>query len=740
MDISKNVLYGVISKYAAEVNENYRRFENLESFLGLNSAKEETSQEKEAASRSKRDVQKLLREWFFDIVSKFVRAGYFSQKNRAQHEWRDEVFQNAGKTLYDKLRYALMGRLGQKIKSTLGTNVNIDELSLPEDIVYEKLYDLLSDLQSNPSFLNKIVNRWVGQEGGFKEVLPEATVEEAGKAIRKEYKPGMAEFWFRPLVTDDVYDNYSKYLEKNTDDKFKDLLDKVRKDTGRDKLIPEDVGIFKGKPDPKAFDILNQTKNFNLDIHDASSSYNPKEKADTWEITFSIPELSNKIPSIYGDILYRSKIPASVRYLDPTDKIPVSVQHSYETKSGKRGMSLRLDDVFKNWTEDTMDTLNNVGFVSKDRFDKFIDAMSSVFAQQWITGKNLDEMVSDLGGDVRFHGKSFASADDLTDLVDQISGRPSTKEEMRAVREKGEFEKRDQLIKNLLSSAVDVAGEKVQKYFSSIDKDESENMRQAVIKAGDFPSIKELTSALMSGSTKIGFANLFNSREFVELALRLIFDPRVSPGESAWGMNLVNYLKSKAFESDTLKDFVKVVAYKNALVEDGKSGAALKDALSKVTLLDISKKISDSDAYSVWSDFMNVGSTTRKLVGSLRASIKNVIESDLRSNPSFKKFWERRRVWDSAIKPDVETKVERILMGDDTIPRSVEIPTELKSKILKSVEVPGKPKGQATTTKVDLSELGELGKDTVEDLNGFVGNLVDHFSNQRLRQMWRKEF
>lgn len=763
MAVPTKLLFAVIKKFSADSDKSQRRFENFMSFLGLGEEKEKAddTMTKEAAERARGDVRKMLRDWFFDIIGNYVRAGYFSKKNRAQHEWRDEVWQNTGKMLHDKLRYALLSAVGKYAKRTLGKDIRIDELNLAPDIVDQKIYDFLIEMQQNPEFIQKVVNRWLRQQGGFKEKPQEPEVEEAKGRKRREYQQGLAEVWFRPIVTEDVYNEYEKFVKEHQETTFKQTAERVKAETGREKLVPEDIGVHKGRVDPTAFKLLNDAGKFNLEIHDVEPAYDTREKKDTWQITFSIPELAQKMPSLYDTALYTLKIPPSVRSLDPTDEIPVSVQHSYSTKTGKKGMSIRLDDVYQDWTEDTMDTLNDVGFLSKNRFEKFVNTAASVFKDLWLSndlysmqqksidlgeesktkkrpGKNLDEIISDLGGDVRFHGRSFATADDLADLVDQLSGKPSTLKELRSQRETGDFERRMEEVKKMADRAIDVAGEKVYGYFGGIDKPQGQDMREAIVKAGSYPSLSAITYMLRSGQNlRVGWNNLFQAAEIVDKALTFVFHPQVSPGEQAWKAHLLSYLKEEALRNPDFMSAIKWLTYKDKLNDAGKKGAALKQALQNTTAEQLNQEISDQEASQKWSEISANQTVTEKATQLLRDSIKETTTSKLKTHPAFRKFWERRRTWDAAIKPDVETNVERVLMGDEKIPRGVKIAPELKAKIVETTET-GDSGEPAKEQRLDLSELESMEGAPGEQLANFVGGLVDHYVNQKLKQMWRK--
>lgn len=743
MAVPTKLLFSVINKFSADVDESQRRFQNFMSFLGINEKQDQDSRTKEAAERARGDVRKMLRDWFFDIIGNYVRAGYFSKKNRAQHEWRDEVWQNTGKMLYDKLRYSLLQEVADYAKKALGQSVRIDELSLPEDAIDQKIFDLLGEMQGDREFIQKAVNVWLRQQGGFKEEEDkEPEVEEAKGRDRKEYKQGLAEVWFRPVVTDDVYNEYKKFVKEHQDTTFKKTADRIKAETGRTELAPEDIGVHKGRVDPTAFKLLNEAGKFNLEIHDVEPAFDTREKKDTWQITFSVPELAKKMPSLYDTALYTLKIPPSVRSLDPTDEIPVSVRHSYETKAGKKGMSLRLDDVYQDWTEDTMDTFNNVGFVSKNRFDKFVDALATQFKRQWRKGKNLDEMVSDLGGDVRFHGRSFGTADDLADLAEQLSGRPSTLEELRDQRETGDFGKRMEEAKRMAEKAIDVAGERVQSYFGGIEKPQGQAMREAIIKAGNYPSFSALTDMVKTGQNlRISWNNLFHAAEVVNKALEFVFHPQVSPGELAWKTHLLNYLKEEALRSPEFISIIKWLTYKDKLEQSGKTGAALKQTLQNTTAAELDSAVSDQEAAETFTTKLAEIKQKGMALKLLRENIKEVVESKLRTHPAFRKFWERQRTWEAAIKPAIETDIERILMGDEKIPRGVKIAPELKAKAVETTETKekkrdGKP---IKEQRFDLSELESLEGAPGEQLAGFVSDLVDHYVNQKLKQMWRKE-
>jgi hypothetical protein len=742
MSVPTKLLFAVINKFSADNDESQRRFQNFISFLGVGGDQGDKSVSKEAAERARGDVRKMLRDWFFDIIGNYIRAGYFSKKNRAQHEWRDEVWQNTGKMLHDKLRYSLLQEMADYAKRALGQGVRIDELSLPEDVIDQKIFDLLSDMQGDREFIQKAVNVWLRQQGGFKEKNQSPEVEEAKSRKRKEYQQGLAEVWFRPIVTDDVYDEYKKFVKDHQDTTFKRTAERIKTETGRTQLVPEDIGVHKGRVDPTAFKILNEMGKFNLEIHDTEPAYDTREKKDTWQVTFSIPELAQKMPSLYDTALYTLKIPPSVRSLDPTDEIPVSVQHSYDTKTGKKGMSIRLDDVYQDWTEDTMDTFNDVGFLSKDRFEKFVDALATQFKRQWRRGKNLDEMVADLGGDVRFHGRSFATADDLADLADQLSGRPSTVEELRAQREIGDFEERMQEVRKMTDRAIDVAGEKVQGYFGGIDKPQGEAMREAIVKVGNYPSLSALTDLIRTGQNlRISWNNLFQTAEIVNKALEFIFHPQVSPGDLAWKTHLLNYLKEEAPRNPDFMAAIKWITYKDKLAKSGKKGAALKDALSKTTVAQLTSQVSDQEALEIFRSKLKEITGRGTELTLLQNSIKKTVESKLRTHPAFRKFWERQKTWDAAIKPDVETKVERVLMGDEDIPRGVKMAPELKAKVIETTETEKKTKAgkPIKEQRIDLSELESMEGATGQQVADFVGDLVDHYVNKKLQQMWRKE-
>lgn len=741
MDIKTKLILNTINKFSSDENDGRRRFENFMAFLGIEDGDKESNQpiKKEAAGRERNKVKGLLRDWFFEIIEKYVPAGYFSRKNQFQHKWRGEAWDYAGKMLYDKLRYAILQAVAYQSQRTLGAPMAIDEFDLPEDAIDNKIYELLVEMQSDPSFIRDSVNIWLKQSGGKEDPSIEPEVEEAKKSKREEYQQGLAEVWFRPIVTNDVYDSYKKFINERKDTEYKQTAERVKRETGRTELKPEDIGVKRGKPDPTAFKILNDIKNFNLEIHDAEPAYDTREKRDTWKITFSIPELAKKIPSLYGQALYTLKIPPSVRSLNPTDEIPVSVQHSYETKAGKKGMSIRLDDVYEDWTEDTMDTLDNVGFTSKIKFNKFIDAISSNFKDQWRTGKNLNEMLSDLGGGVRFHGKSFSSADDLGDIAAELSGHPSTQKELLDQQDLGKFEDRMKKVKDKIEEAIDVVGEKVNQYLGSIDKDQSETMRDAIVKQGNFPTLSDLAVRLRNGDNlKIGWNNILQTSEIVDKALEFIFHPQVDPGITAWKSILIKFLKDNGLKNRDLKRLVKWILFKNKLEKSGKPEAALKDILSKTDYTKLNSIISDQDALKEWHSALEKKYLKECL--QLKNSIKDTVESKLKSHPAFRKFWERRHTWDASIKPYVEANIERIFMGDETVPKGVKIPINLEKQIVHTVELPPTQKDRKPVKKkkIDLSKIEDM-ESISKGLSNFIGDLADYYTTQRLQQAWTKD-
>jgi hypothetical protein len=703
MSFSSRLKLAVVSLFKQAEDKDTRRFQNLAGFLGIPISKGKKSEapvtSKEASfeleARAKGKVREELRDWFLQIMSDYLPIGYFDSSKRDAIESRGKMYQYLPDDMFERMQRSLSLLLGTKARDSGYKELSPDDLVLDDEMVDSKIIDMLGFYQNNPPKLDAVITK------SFAPKKKETT--------DKRFEPGTSEMWFTPTVSQGLYDNYVAYIEAN---KAK-FAQKAQKE-GKDPIsTPEDLGIHLNKADPHITKILSELKNFNIDIHDKDISTDPKEKTPTVAITFSIPELAQSNKKLYGDVLFTKKLPAAMGDMRANKTHPISVVHS-----GDKGLGIRFEDKHKMWEENTAEAFKKIGFIDNASYKSFLTNLIAEFVKENLSReKNLDEIISDLGGSVAIRGKkdsegnavTISSAQDLEDVMG-FGGKDITKSELKSKRKTEQVKKRykwhGDIIKSKLDSVAEVWGPRVQEYLFKLTPEDGKAMRESIVKNEKLLSMESFIDSIKSGADlKSGFQGLIKTKEVADKALQFIFDERTDPGQYAWKVLLTDYLRNEGLKSELFSNAVKLVLYKNFLESEGQKGAALRAQLKSASWSDIKGKYSDADVKEY------LGTQSSGIVEGIKLlnkELQEIISKDSKDKPAFKTFFDRIRIWNEVIGKELELKVERIISGDD--PSPIKVDKKSKGKMISEFEE------QDPRVKDEISALENKKNDLVKDL------------------------
>jgi hypothetical protein len=711
----------VIGLFKEAVGNDVRRFQNLSSLLGIDLDKgpkrgsEVTEKDAsfEIDARAAGKVKEEIRRWFIDVMGDYLPIGYFDKGKRDGIESRERIYQYLPDDLYNKMGEWLKKKIGAKAKLQGYKELSQEDLILSDEVIDSKLIDMLGYYQDNKAELSSVINRTISPK--------------KRETTDKKFEPGIGEMWFTPMVSEALYKNYVDYLK-----------DRAKQEGATNVPKPEDLGVHLDKPDPHIIKILDSLKKFNIEIHDQDISQDTREKAPTVSIKFSIPELGKRNSKLYGDVLFSKKLPASMGSLRANKLHPVSVQYS---GTGDKGLGIRFDEKQKMWEDNTAEAFKRVGFVDREMYTNFINGAVSNFMDKVFTkGKNLDEMISDLGGSIALRGMkdsdgrpvSISSAQDLEDVMG-FGGMDLTKQELKSKRKTEQVKKRykwqESMVKDKLEKVLEVWGPRIQEYLFKLTPEDGKAMREAIVRSDKFPSMEDFINKIKTGQdTKASFRSLFQTKEIADKALQLIFDEKTDPGEYAWKVLLTDYIKNKGLESELFSSAIRIMLYKDLLDSEGKTGEALRKGLQDSSWSTINKQYSGSDL----KDFLNKQSNNiSKGLVDLKGTIQEIIKGS-KGQSAFKQFFDRLRSWDSVVGKDMERKIERILDGDD--PSPIKIGEGLKAKMVSVREMD--PRVEADVKKLESKKdtleksLKDKGEDPskseeLKDLDLTINNLVE---------------
>lgn len=674
MSISSRLKLAVVSVFKEAVEKDTIRFKNFAAFLGidLNPKKktESANISKEASfeveARSKGKVREAIRDWFIQVMGDYLPIGYFDKDERNSIESRKKMYQYLPDDLFERMQRSISLLIGTKARDSGYKDLSEDDLALTDEIIDDKLIEMLGYYQNNPSTLESVIVKT------FSPKKKETT--------EKKFEPGPGEMWFTPTVTQAVYDNYKRFIEENKEK----YSEKSKKEGIEVVKAPEDLGIFLNKTDTKAINYLNELKNFSIDIHDKDISTDPREKTPTISITFSIPELASKGGSLYRDVLYTKKLPASMGDLRANKKHPMSVEYASD-----KGVGVKFKDKSKNWEENTAETFKLTGFTNEASYKSFITKMIYEYTKENLSkSKNLDDLIADLGGSVAIRGRKDSKGNPVTistiqdlEALGEIGGRDLTKEELKYKRKLEQVQKRykwrQDAVNSKLNDALAVWGPTVQEYLYKISPEDGKSMRETIVRDDTFETMEQFTkNILYEGTTKAGLLGLLGTKEIADKALQLIFDERIDSGTYAWKAILKDYIQTKGHESHWFSRAVKLIMYKENLESAGKKGAALKKALKDSSWSIIESKYSNKDV----NDYLKkYNQNVIKGISTLTEKIKELVNKN-ENSPAFKTFFERLNTWNDIIGKGLKPKIEGILDGDE--PSPIAISKDLKSKMV----------------------------------------------------------
>jgi DNA-binding ferritin-like protein len=708
MNIPSRMRLAVVSIFKAAAEGDQRRFQNFANFLGISlkpkqeSAPAPEEQTKEAAmeidARSKPQVKNAIREAFINFLKPYMPIGYFEAGKRDTFKVRNEMFQELPDNLFNAMQHKIIEILGDKAKRE-GYKLNTGDIVLEDESVDSEIIKMLDYYKKNPENFEKVINF----------AFSPARKDTGGK--RYETKPG--ETWFTPIVSDELYAKYKKYIADNREG----LRQRAQRE-GKDEITtPEAMGIYKGKADPYAIRILDGLKKFNIEVKDKDIAMDTRESLPTTSILFFIPELAKARPVIYDDILFRKKLPANMGPLGRENKKhPVTVQYSSD-----KGLAIRFTEVYKAWEENTSQVFKILGFTDKASYQRLVQVAVRYYGQATIrNAKDLDTLISELGGkisvrdkmDPKRDTKTISTAEDLGELQ-EYGGEQVTKEELKSTYKPEKtiekYKQQDKEIAEKLQKVKDMWGDKIQAYLFNISPEDGKAMREAIVRTETLPTIKDVTLRIKAGELRVGFANLINTKEVAEKTLEFIFDERTPQGENAWRVLIKNYILTQGLQSDEFVMAIKALLFRDLKKSEGKNRAALTTAMRDSSWDEITSKYSIEDVGSFLKE-QNFAFVTEDL----NKAIKKAISKN-ENSPAFKTFFSRLRTWaDIAHGKTLQTKLERILEGDD--PSPVTMDEALKAKIVREYkETDPRIEDELTELEEDKRHLEKEKEEQVEE-------------------------
>jgi hypothetical protein len=376
------------------------------------------------------------------------------------------------------------------------------------------------------------------------------------------------------------------------------------------------------------------------------------------------------LPELYGSREFTVKLPPEIQTIKPgtyTFKIKDVVDG--------RGAILEFKDQHESISGNALSSIEEDG-LGEDQLRKFINNGVVNKYVTFLRSQPAEKLVEDFLGTFTVGPDQISSADDLAELIkneggsDESSkgrGKEKVKEKFR-----GSVERQREKLRAMMERwerAPEVA-----KYFMKAT--EADGAQIARVVASQFPSQSE------KGVPSL--ASIFSTAPVVNMVLRFIMSPHMPLGGGGKSMPWVHF----AWES------FKKMALKDPSVRESVEGMIRhkrdKDINSKLP-------VSDEEITSL------LGGVTQNMVsarmGELRARIAEAVTA-AKESPELKKFFERRDVFRSYIKPQLEAAVEQYLKENELSlenPQDVAKVEKFKDKyIQKAVTKMSRSAGQDT--------------------------------------------
>jgi hypothetical protein len=405
-----------------------------------------------------------------------------------------------------------------------------------------------------------------------------------------------------------------------------------------------------------------------------------------------------------------------------------------------------------------VDQFKETGFIDHADFKSFIMKLLNTYVMNDVVKqKSLDEIISDLGGKVQVQGvvnpdtgepANFGSVADLKDIV-EAGGETLTREQLRGTKEektvKKYNEKAMELFREKVDKAVDTGGEKLRGFLFKITPEEGGAMKKAIVNSSIFPSVKNIIEKIKSGKDKqTGLEGILQTKEIVSFVTSILFDSEKYLADPQAVMTYTrDYIKSNdILKNNDFADAVRLLLFKQDLQIKGLKGEALGTTINAADWTTLRSQYDNQKVKNYLNDTSR-GVSIKVAINSIVEKIAQIVQSD----PAFKRFHDRIRVWKSYEGKVVQREVDDILEGDKPLPKGVEVEDDLRGKFVSEKEEtdsrtgePVKSRGGKPIVKdyIDPEKM-QASKVTQNDIDILAKATYNYFSRQLLQKAYSPE-
>lgn len=362
---------------------------------------------------------------------------------------------------------------------------------------------------------------------------------------------------------------------------------------------------------------------------------NSLEKGDTIEWKWKgIDErgiLHFTLPNLFGSRVFTTKLPSDIKNIR-------SGTYTFKVHDvTDRGAILEFVEQRKDIHEDTLESIEESG-LGKDQLSNLIDAMVDKYT--WILDKmGTEKLIEDLAGKITLRGEQVGSVEDIVELK-ELGKIPKVKKLLRGEEkiEKARREKLEERQKKI-KSVIDRWGPDLAQYFLSMPEDMGQNIVKAV--AEQYPEHPEKKVPSLQ--------SILQTRPVVEMVMRTIISPAtpLSSGKSdPWARIAGENFKKMAVQNPSVKIDMQNLIRSDIAKKKLKAGEKVDPRDIEVTGKDI------RDYLENLSSVHYINHWTR-----LKESLQKTI-MDMKNHPALKKFFDRKRYWESYIRKDLESFIE----------------------------------------------------------------------------------
>lgn len=743
MGIPGRLLVSVVGMYKQAADDNTKRFYNLASFLGINlkspekakemskESSELTASEMELEASAKASVLSKVKEWFTDLLGDYLPEGYFKEENRKKYPQRDKMYADLYKIMFYGMKDSLE-REFYDLANKQGYQLNHRDLeSLYEPYTIDgEVLKMLASYKKDPKPIKSAIHKTLLKKDGFLSKAKDGGLE----TVPGLNRPGL--LWFSPIVTPELYARYEELI-KNNPEKYKNKT-------------PEDLDpkVVKDKADPNIIEILSSAGKFDIDILDVNAS--SAKGLSVTKYRFRIPLLDKH--DLYKGLTFDRKFPPGKHHLRQDKLYDVVVK-----ETGKKGLMLVVKVLDEVESEENLSRVYQHGFIDYATFKVFTNMLVNDYVREITKRKDLNELIADMGGEVKLRVKSERGRSDDEDLAEEEAklekgkkkkddgGQKTDRREEKTIGQvdslgdlssygESSYKKEDagskglsdpekirkykqdteQVLKDKQDEVVSVWGPYVSEYLFSLTPEEGRAMAEAIVKKSTFKKLNDIIFKIVSGDNiQYNLGALLVSKEVVRKALMIIFSESTAWGISGWKVLLEDYIKN-----DIMNDFpeieqaVRALIYRESLEgsggENGKklSAVEIKEAMENAFNSGIPyKKYTASDINKYLSQVLTPVFFSNYTDKFLNPKIKESILS-LRDHPAFKRFFERLKVWDDVlVKKWLWTKLDNVLAGD--APPPIKVPKDLKATMVTDISTDVRDKDNLEKLEKQLDAVEE---------------------------------